>query len=89
MAAVIPVPHAWHVIFWHGLAWTLTGVAPSGLGTVVGIDPASNRVTVHGAPVRGAPMAITAGPAGLWVVFADPGHPGLELVRLVLVSGPS
>jgi hypothetical protein len=51
----IPVPHAWRVIFWHGLAWALTAVAPSGVGTVVGIDPASNRVVVHGAPVRGAP----------------------------------
>jgi len=89
VTAAIPVPHAWHVIFWHGLAWALTGVAPSGLGTVVGIDPASNRVAVHGAPVRGAPMAITAGPDGLWVVFANPSHTSLELVHLVLASGPS
>src|SRR5262249_59058926 len=36
VTAAIPVPHAWHVIFWHGLAWALTGVAPSGRGTVVG-----------------------------------------------------
>ena len=76
------------MIFWHGLAWALTGVAPSGLGTVVGIDPASNRIAVHGAPVRGAPMAITAGPAGLWVVFANADHTSQELVRLVLASGP-
>jgi DNA-binding beta-propeller fold protein YncE len=87
VTATIRVPHAWHVIFWHGLAWAVTGVAPSGLGTVVGIDPASNRVIVHGAPVRGAPMAITADPTGLWVVFASPGHTGLELVHLVLASG--
>jgi hypothetical protein len=85
--AAIPVPHAWHVTFWHGWAWALTGVAPSGLGTVVGIDPASNRVVVHGAPFHGAPMAITAGPTGLWVVFANPDHPGLELVHLILRSG--
>ena len=89
VTAAIPVPHAWHVIFWHGLAWALTAVAPSGVGTVVGIDPASNRVAVHGAPVRGAPMGITGGPAGLWVVFANPGHTSLELVHLVLASGPS
>ena len=89
VTAAIPVPHAWHVIFWHGLAWALTAVAPSGVGTVVGIDPASNRVAVHGAPVRGAPMGITGGPAGLWVVFANPGHTGVELVHLVLASGPS
>jgi hypothetical protein len=76
------------VTFWHGWAWALTAVAPSGLGTVVGIDPASNRVVVHGAPFRGAPMAITAGPAGLWVVFANPDHTSQELVRLVLASGP-
>jgi len=89
VTAAIPVPHAWHVIFWHGLAWALTAVAPSGVGTVVGIDPASNRVAVHGAPVRGAPMGITGGPAGLWVVFANPDHTSLELVHLVLASGPS
>jgi DNA-binding beta-propeller fold protein YncE len=89
VTAAIPVPHAWHVIFWHGLAWALTAVAPSGLGTVVGIDPASNRVVVHGAPFHGAPMAIAAGPAGLWVVFANPGHTSQQLVHLVLNSGPS
>ena len=89
VTAAIPVPHAWHVIFWHGMAWALTAVAPSGVGTVVGIDPASNRILVHGAPVRGAPMAITADPTGLWVVFANPGHTGVELVHLVLASGPS
>ena len=89
VTAAIPVPHAWHVIFWHSLAWALTAVAPSGVGTVVGIDPASNRVAVHGAPVRGAPMGITGGPAGLWVVFANPDHTSLELVHLVLASGPS
>ena len=89
VTVAIPVPHAWHVIFWHGLAWALTGVAPSGLGTVIGIDPASDHVVVHGAPVRGAPMAITAGPAGLWVVFANPSHTSLELVHLVLASGPN
>jgi DNA-binding beta-propeller fold protein YncE len=89
VTAAITVPHAWHVIFWHDLAWALTGVAPSGLGTVVGIDPASNRVVVHGAPFHGAPMAIAAGPAGLWVVFANPDHTSLELVHLVLASGPN
>jgi len=89
VTAAIPVPHAWRVIFWHGLVWALTGVAPSGLGTVVGIDPASNRVVVHGAPFRGAPLAITAGPTGLWVVFANASHPGLELVHFVLAAGPN
>jgi dienelactone hydrolase len=33
--------------------------------------------------------ALAAGPAGLWVVFANPGHTSLELVHLVLDSGPS
>ena len=89
VTASISVPHAWRVIFWHGLAWALTGVPPSGLGTVVGIDPASNRVVVHGAPFHGAPMAITAGPAGLWVVFANPDHTSQELVHFVLDSGPN
>ncbi len=89
VTASIPVPHAWRIIFWHGLAWALTGVPHSGLGTVVGIDPASNRVVVHGAPFHGAPMAITAGPAGLWVVFANPDHTSQELVHLVLDSGPN
>jgi DNA-binding beta-propeller fold protein YncE len=84
VTAAIPVPHAWHVIFWHGLAWALTGVAPSNLGTVVGIDPASNRVVVHGVPYRGAPMAIAAGPTGLWVVFFNANATSEELVHLVL-----
>jgi DNA-binding beta-propeller fold protein YncE len=88
VTAAIPVPHAWRVIFWHGWAWALTGAAPSGLGTVVGIDPASNRVVVHAAPFHGAPMAITAGPAGLWVVFANADGTGQELVHLVLDFGP-
>jgi DNA-binding beta-propeller fold protein YncE len=89
VTAAIPVPHAWHVIFWHGLAWALTAMGPSGLGTVVGIDPASNRVIVHRAPFHGAPMAIAAGPAGLWLVFANPGHTSQQLVHLVLDPGPS
>ena len=89
VTAAIPVPHAWQVIFWHGLAWALTGVPPSGLGTVVGIDPASNRVVVRGVPFRGAPMAIAAGPTGLWVVFANPDHTSQQLVHLVLDSGPN
>lgn len=89
VTAAIPVPHPWRVIFWRGLAWALTGVAPAGLGTVVGIDPASNRVVVHGIPFRGAPMAITAGPDGLWAVFANPDHTSQQLVHLVLDSGPS
>jgi DNA-binding beta-propeller fold protein YncE len=89
VTAAIPVPHAWHAIFWHGLAWALTAVAPSGLGTVVGIDPASNRVVVHGAPFHGAPMAIAAGPTGLWVVFANRDHTSQQLVHLVLNSGSS
>jgi len=89
VTAAIPVPHAWHVIFWHGWAWALTAVGPSGLGTVVGIDPASNRVIVHRAPFHGAPMAIAAGPAGLWVVFANSDHTSLELVHLVFDSGPN
>jgi DNA-binding beta-propeller fold protein YncE len=89
VTATIPVPHAWRVIFWHGLAWALTGVAPSGLGTVVGIDPASNRVVVHGAPFRGAPRAITAGPTGLWVVFANANYTSQELVHFVLDPGPN
>lgn len=90
VTAAIPVPHVWRVIFWHGLAWALTAEAPTGVGTVVGIDPASNRVVVHGAPFRGAPMAITAGPDGLWVVFLNPNPPGQEeLVHLVLASRPN
>jgi DNA-binding beta-propeller fold protein YncE len=86
VTATIPVPHAWRVIFWHGSAWALTS-APSGSGTLVGIDPASNRVVVHGAPFRGAPRAITAGPTGLWVVFANANYTNQELVHLVLDSG--
>ena len=87
VTAVIPVPHAWRVIFWRGLAWALTGVAPAGLGTIVGIDPASNRVVVHGIPFRGAPTAIASGPDGLWAVVANPDHTSQQLVHLVLDPG--
>jgi DNA-binding beta-propeller fold protein YncE len=89
VTAAIPVPHAWSVIYWHGLAWALTGVAPSGLGTVAAIDPASNRVVIHGIPIRGAPMAIAAGPAGLWAILANRDHTSQQLVHLVLDSGPN
>ena len=88
VTAAIRVPNAWNVIFWHGLAWAITAGPPSNLGTVVGIDPASNRVVVHGVPFRGAPMAIAAGPTGLWVVFANPHNTSQQLVHLVLDSGP-
>jgi DNA-binding beta-propeller fold protein YncE len=87
--AAIPVPHAWSVIYWHGLAWALTGVAPSGLGTVAGIDPASNRVVIHGAPFRGAPVAIAADQAGLWAVVANRDGTSQQLVHLVLDPGPN
>ena len=40
-------------------------------------------------PFRGAPMAIAAGPAGLWVVFANANHTSQQLVHLVLDSGPN
>ena len=89
VTAAIPVPHAWLVIYWHGLAWALTGAGPSGLGTVVAIDPASNRVVIHGVPFRGAPMAIAAGPAGLWAIVANRDHTSQQLVHLALDSGPS
>jgi DNA-binding beta-propeller fold protein YncE len=88
VTAAIPVPHAWSVIYWHGLAWALTGAGPSGAGTVVAIDPASNRVVIHGIPIRGAPMAIAAGPAGLWAILANRDHTSQQLVHLVLDPGP-
>ena len=76
------------MIYWHGLAWALTGAGPSGLGTVVAIDPASNRVVIHGIPIRGAPMAIAAGPAGLWAILANRDHTSQQLVHLVLDYEP-
>ena len=89
LTAAIPVPNAWRVIFWHGLAWALT-TAPSGAGTIVGIDPASNRVIGHAVPFRGSPMAIAGGPTGLWVVgVANLNVTNQELVHLVLNPGPS
>jgi hypothetical protein len=54
----------------------------------VAIDPASNRVVIHGIPIRGAPMAIAAGPAGLWAILANRDHTSQQLVHLVLDPGP-
>jgi hypothetical protein len=83
VTAAIAVPNASHVIFWHGLAWALTS-ASSGSGTIVAIDPRSNRVIGHAVPFRSAPTAIAAGSTGLWVLaFARQ-----QLVHLILDSGP-
>lgn len=83
VTAAIAVPNASHVIFWHGLAWALTS-ASSGSGTIVAIDPRSNRVIGHAVPFRSAPTAIAAGSTGLWVLaFASQ-----QLVHLILDSGP-
>jgi len=89
VTAAIPVPHAWLVIYWHGLAWALTGAGPSGLGTVVAIDPASNHVVIHGIPIRGAPMTIAAGPAGLWAILANRNHTSQQLVHLSSTPDPA
>jgi DNA-binding beta-propeller fold protein YncE len=70
-----PVPGASQVVFWRGSAWALTVQRSL---AVLRIDPAANQVTGKpvpvGKPLPAAlawgpyPMAIAAGPTGLWVL---------------------
>jgi DNA-binding beta-propeller fold protein YncE len=70
-----PVPGASQVVFWRGSAWALTVQRTL---AVLRIDPAANQVTGKpvpvGKPLPAAlawgpyPMAIAAGPTGLWVL---------------------
>jgi YVTN family beta-propeller protein len=85
-AAVIPVPGAASMTVADGRLWVLTGA-----GTVVRVDPATNRVV--GKPLR-APddaEAIAVGQGALWVARVAPGDLGAPhddaVTRVDLASG--
>jgi streptogramin lyase len=56
--------NAVHVTFWAGWAWA--SAEPP--GTIVRIDPTSNRITGTAVPAGTSPIYITSAPSGLWVV---------------------
>jgi DNA-binding beta-propeller fold protein YncE len=56
--------NAVHVTFWAGSAW----VSAEPPGTLIRIDPASNRIVGKLVPAGTSPIYITAAPSGLWVV---------------------
>jgi len=56
--------NAVRVVFWAGSAW----VSAEPPGTLIRIDPASNRIAGKLVPAGTSPIYITAAPSGLWVV---------------------
>jgi streptogramin lyase len=68
--ATIRVPNAASVTFWAGSAW----VSAEPPGTIVRIDPASNRITGKPVPAGTTPIDTAAGPNGLWVADFDTGE---------------
>src|SRR6266487_2883748 len=61
VTATIRLPNAVRVIFWAGSAWASNDQT----GTVVRIDPASNRIVGKAAPAGTSPIYIAPGPSGL------------------------
>ena len=78
MTATIRLPNAVRVIFWAGFAWASNDQT----GTVVRIDPASNRIVGKAVPARTSPIYIAPGPTGLWVVDFTTG----DLLHLAFAS---
>jgi virginiamycin B lyase len=77
ITATIDVPpNAVRVIFWAGSAWA--SIEPP--GTLVRIDPASNRMVGKAVPAGTSPIYISVGPGGLWMVDLDTG----DLLHLAL-----
>jgi streptogramin lyase len=56
--------NAVRVVFWAGSAW----VSAEPPGTLIRIDPASNRIVGKPVPAGASPIYVTAAPSGLWVV---------------------
>ena len=75
VTATIRLPHAARVTFWAGAAWA--SAQPP--GSIVRIDPASNRIAGPAVPAGATPIYIAAGPGGLWVANFDTG----DLLHLV------
>jgi streptogramin lyase len=70
--------NAVNVTFWAGSAW----VSAEPPGTLIRVDPASNRVADTAVPAGTSPIYITTAPSGLWVVDFTAG----DLLHLAPVS---
>jgi DNA-binding beta-propeller fold protein YncE len=78
VTATFRLPNAVDVTFWAGSAW----VSNEPPGTLVRINPASNRIIGKAAPAGTSPIYIAASPTGLWVVDFTTG----DLLHLALRS---
>jgi len=78
VTASIALRQAAAVTFWAGSAW----VSLEPPGTVVRIDPASNRIIGKAAPAGTSPVYITASPTGLWVADVTTG----DLLHLAVAA---
>jgi YVTN family beta-propeller protein len=85
-AAVIPVPGAASMTVADGRLWVLQGA-----GTVVRLDPATNRVVGKPLRVPADAEAIAVGDGALWVARVAPGDLGAagkdQVTRINLASG--
>jgi virginiamycin B lyase len=80
-AAVLPLPGAASMTVADGRLWVLTGA-----GTVVRLDPATNRVVGKPLRVPANAEAIAASPGALWVTSVAPGDlgaPGKDAVTRI------
>jgi DNA-binding beta-propeller fold protein YncE len=80
VTATIHLPHAARVTFWAGSAW-ISNQPP---GTLVRLDPASNRVVGKAVPAGTSPIYLAASSNGLWVI--DLTDTGAELLHLASPS---
>jgi streptogramin lyase len=76
--ATIRLRDAAGVTFWAGSAWA----SAEPLGTIVRVDPASNRILGKPVPAGTTPIYASAAPNGLWVADFDTG----ELLHLAPVA---
>jgi YVTN family beta-propeller protein len=85
-AAIVPVPGAASMTVADGMLWVLTRA-----GTVVRIDPATNRVVGKPLRVPADAEAIAVGDGALWVARVAPGDLGAagkdQVTRIDLASG--
>lgn len=68
--ATIRLPDAAGVTFWAGSAWA----AAEPPGTIVRVEPASNRILGKPVPVGTTPVYTSADARGLWVADSDSGE---------------
>ena len=70
------------VYFWHGSAWAVMSSA-AGTVSIVRVDPATDKVVGKAVALGSGPVAVAAGPAGLWAVTGS-NFNHQQLVHLVL-----